>query len=90
MRYEKDGFDPIETSLPAEGVRLRAEGWSPAPTEAPALTEAPPSFDGGGYLPPGANTVVNDLGRPEVLVRETPTETPDDPDAETPKRRRSK
>ena len=37
MRYEKDGFDPIETSLPAEGVRLRAEGWRPAPTESTAL-----------------------------------------------------
>ena len=91
MRYEKDGFDPIETSLPAEGVRLRAEGWRPVAAESPALTEAPPAFDRGGYLPPGANTVVNESDSPEPLVADdTPTETPDDPEAGSPKRRRSK
>ena len=96
-RYEKDGFDPIETSLPSEGVQLRAEGWreykarTAAVREADAeRTEEAPTFDDGGTLPEGVNEVRNDTGSPEPLVRETNTETPDDPEADTPKRRRSK
>lgn len=78
-RYEKDGFDPIETSLPREGVQLRAEGWreykarTAAVREADAeRTEEAPTFDNGGTLPEGLNKVHNDLGKSEPLVRAKP------------------
>lgn len=77
MRYIKDGFDPIETSLPSEGVQLRAEGWrtqeteasAPEPVEEVADEATEPVFDNGGVLEEGLNEVRNDLGRPETLVR---------------------
>ena len=91
MRYEKDGFDPIETSLPAEGVRLRAEGWRPVAAGVASHVETRPPFDEGGSLPTGVNSLVNESGSPEPLVAaDAPTETPDDPEAGSPKRRRSK
>ena len=75
-RYEKEGHDPIETSLPSEGVQLRAEGWreykarTAAVREADAeRTEEAPTFDDDDTLPAGLNKVHNDLGKPGPLVR---------------------